>query len=35
VTILIGLWLVRDSLCDVSYQSGGTILKATLAYESR
>jgi hypothetical protein len=27
--------LVRDSLCDVSYQSKSTIMKATLAYESR
>ena len=35
VTIVISLWLVRDSLCGVSYESGGTILKATLAYESR
>jgi hypothetical protein len=23
VTIVISLWLVRDSLCDVSYESGG------------
>ncbi|MUK51227.1 Hok/Gef family protein [Aliivibrio fischeri] len=35
VTILIGLWIVRDSLCDISYQSGSTIITATLAYESR
>ena len=35
VTILIGLWMVRDSLCDFSYQSGSTIITATLAYESR
>ncbi|MFA1563091.1 Hok/Gef family protein [Aliivibrio fischeri] len=35
VTILIGIWLLRDSLCDVSYLSEGTIITATLAYESR
>ncbi|MGF1806206.1 Hok/Gef family protein [Aliivibrio sifiae] len=35
VTILIGIWLLRDSLCDVYYQSEGTIMSANLAYESR
>ncbi|MGF1804332.1 Hok/Gef family protein [Aliivibrio sifiae] len=35
MTILLGLWLEKGSLCELSYQSERTIISASLAYESR
>ncbi len=33
VTVLVAIGLVRDSLCQVEYQSGGNKFAAVLAYE--
>ncbi|NGZ17580.1 Hok/Gef family protein [Vibrio aestuarianus] len=33
VTVLVAIGLVRDSLCRVEYQGGGSKFAAVLAYE--
>ncbi|MUK76541.1 Hok/Gef family protein [Aliivibrio fischeri] len=35
ITILCALWIERGSLCELSYNSESTVMKATLAYEAQ
>ncbi|MGF1903541.1 Hok/Gef family protein [Aliivibrio salmonicida] len=35
ITVLCALWMVRNSLCEFSYQTESTVMKATLAYEAQ
>lgn len=35
ITILCFTWITRDSLCELRYKDGDSVISATLAYESR
>ncbi|EIO4564162.1 Hok/Gef family protein [Vibrio parahaemolyticus] len=35
ITILCFTWITRDSLCELQYRNGNSVISATLAYESR
>ncbi|EGU34603.1 MULTISPECIES: Hok/Gef family protein [Vibrio] len=35
LTILCFTWMVRDSLCELQFRDGNSVISATLAYESR